>query len=72
MEQKIVYIDLDKGWLYGFPKKIPLDLYLSNSFDINAWLISNGYPQSKIKFLIERGIPIPYTTTYKNYTYIHK
>jgi len=36
-------IDPPSGWLYGFPKEIPLFVT-----DTRAWLVANGYPQKEI------------------------
>jgi hypothetical protein len=47
-----VMIDPPSGWKSGFPKAIPEDEYFSEAFDINVWLIANGYP--------EEQTPVPY------------
>lgn len=39
-------IDPDEGWLYGFPKKAPKD-WMKPEFDLEAWLVSEGYPANK-------------------------
>lgn len=43
---KVMMIDPPAGWKYGFPKPLP------KKFDTweesQAWLISEGYPQSEI------------------------
>lgn len=36
-------IDPPSGWLYGFPKEMPLFVT-----DTRAWLVANGYPQKEI------------------------
>lgn len=44
-----VFVDPDRGWMYGFPKSIPKAQHDSMSFDeFKMWLIDNGYPAKKI------------------------
>ena len=43
---KTVLVDPPSGWLYGFPKPMPVD-----TVDINKWLIKNGYPEKNITLL---------------------
>jgi hypothetical protein len=45
------YIDPPAGWRYGFPKVLP-----DNVQDINAWLVSEGYPQDIIDTFPD-GVP---------------
>lgn len=40
-------IDPPSGWQFGFPRPVPDDYFMSG-FDLNNWLISQGYPQSII------------------------
>ena len=44
---KITMCDPPSGWKYGFPKAMPSNAKDEN-FDVCAWLVSNGYPQSLI------------------------
>jgi hypothetical protein len=39
-------VDPPSGWMYGFPKALPNDYPEGES--IIPWLLSEGYPQSKI------------------------
>ena len=40
---KTVLVDPPSGWLYGFPKPMPVD-----TKDVNEWLVQNGYPRKQI------------------------
>lgn len=40
-----VVIDVPEGWKYGFPKVLPENI---SPEDIDAWIISEGYPQKLI------------------------
>lgn len=44
---KVLMIDPPSGWQYGFPKPVPFD-YNVPDFELNTWLVSQGYPQSII------------------------
>ena len=42
-------VDPPSGWKYGFPKPVHEEYYsLENDFDMNRWLVSEGYPQTEI------------------------
>jgi hypothetical protein len=42
-------VDPPSGWKYGFPKPVPEEYYsLENDFNMNQWLVSEGYPQTEI------------------------
>ena len=45
--KKILMVDPEQGWQYGFPKPLP-DEYKNKDF--TEWLIAEGYPKDKIKF----------------------
>lgn len=42
-------IDPPSGWKYGFPKECP-DLLTDGKFNLEQWLIDNGYPEKDAKF----------------------
>jgi hypothetical protein len=42
------YIDPPGGWKYGFPKMLNEDNLTGSIFNINEWLVKNGYPQHEI------------------------
>lgn len=37
---KYIMVDPPKGWVWGFPKRMP-----SDTKDVIQWLIDNGYPK---------------------------
>jgi hypothetical protein len=41
-----VLVDPPSGWMYGFPKEMPVD-----TVDVNEWLVQNGYPKKQIVLL---------------------
>jgi hypothetical protein len=43
---RVTMVDPPSGWMYGFPKALPNDYPEGES--IIPWLLSEGYPQSKI------------------------
>jgi len=43
---KVMMIDPDAGWRYGFPKPYNSD----DITDFYGWLVSEGYPQEKIDY----------------------
>ena len=53
---KKLIVDPPSGWRYGFPKP-----YVKNKIEdraeLNAWLVSEGYPQSEID-VFENGLPV--------------
>jgi len=42
--ESVVYIDPPQGWVYGFPKAMPVDVK-----DVEGWLVQNGYPKEIIE-----------------------
>lgn len=42
-EREEVWIDPPSGWMYGFPKRMPL-----SEKDPVEWIISQGYPRSMV------------------------
>lgn len=52
-----MWIDPPSGWLYGFPKKLPVPEPRS----ILEWLVSEGYPQ---KLIDEMGSQFCYRCFY--------
>ena len=65
--QRLLYIDPDQGWRYGFPKIISSDLYFCQSFIIDEWLIEHGYPKKFVEYWNKRGFPsVPFTITYES------
>jgi hypothetical protein len=44
--EKILMVDPDEGWKYGFPKALPNEL---RNQDITEWLIENGFPSENIE-----------------------
>ena len=45
---KVLMVDPDSGWRYGFPKIAPENL--DKNDDWHDWLLSEGYPQEKIDY----------------------
>lgn len=45
---KVLMVDPDGGWRYGFPKIAPENLEKND--DWHAWLLEEGYPQEKIDY----------------------
>lgn len=46
---KILIIDPPGGWRYGFPKPAPTAIdTIYSDFELNKWLVDNGYPQAEI------------------------
>lgn len=50
----VTYCDPPKGWLFGFPKPLPEDLYKEDDgiltvLNTHKWLVSEGYPEHLIK-----------------------
>lgn len=45
---KVMYCDPPSGWKYGFPKPLPME-HSIEGFDLNNWLIMNGYPKEEIE-----------------------
>lgn len=51
-------IDPPYGWKYGFPKPLPNNSWFEvngqfgivEGFDVQAWLVEEGYPQKEINF----------------------
>lgn len=39
-------IDPPDGWMYGFPKVCPVEVYEGSDEDIRAWIIEQGYPKA--------------------------
>lgn len=47
--KKILMIDPEEGWKYGFPKPAPKDFHeWEDSEGLNRWLWDNGYPEGKV------------------------
>tara|TARA_B100002019_G_C21141646_1_gene533567 strand:+ start:576 stop:788 length:213 start_codon:yes stop_codon:yes gene_type:complete len=44
--KKILMVDPDEGWKYGFPKALPNNL---RNKDITEWLIQSGYPRERVE-----------------------
>jgi len=53
---KILMCDPPMGWKYGFPKPMP-DLYyeMGENFELEMWLVSEGYPQEELFRLAHVG-----------------
>ena len=47
---KRIHIDPPSGWKYGFPKEINIEDYESKDFNLDKWLLTNGYPKEEIEF----------------------
>lgn len=48
---KVLLVDPDGGWRYGFPKPVPEEFYtLGDDFDFQAWLVSEGYPKHMVDY----------------------
>ena len=46
---KVLVCDPPNGWKYGFPKPVHEEYYLlGDDFDMERWLVSEGYPQTEI------------------------
>jgi hypothetical protein len=50
-----VMIDPPSGWRYGFPKQAPATLREMTAWDLNEWLVKNGYPQEEIDVWVDSG-----------------
>jgi hypothetical protein len=45
----MMYVDPPSGWMYGFPKIIPLRILLEENNEGRAkWFLDQGYPQALI------------------------
>lgn len=44
-KKKVMMIDPDEGWRYGFPKAMPDGV--GNTY---GWLVENGYPKERIDY----------------------
>ena len=44
---KRIMIDPPSGWLFGFPKEIPQEVYDNPPW--TEWLIENGYPRKELE-----------------------
>ena len=51
--KQVKMIDPPSGWRYGFPKEMP-----EGDFDIEKWLVDNGYPKSEIDSFMDIPFPI--------------
>lgn len=46
---KILMIDPEEGWKYGFPKPAPKDFYeWQGEEELRQWLWGQGYPKGKV------------------------
>jgi hypothetical protein len=45
---KRIMVDPPSGWHYGFPKPY-YKSSIGDSEELNAWLVSEGYPEEEIK-----------------------
>jgi len=52
MKKTIVMCDPPSGWMYGFPKPIPQDVWDDKT--TLKWLVEEGYPQHEIDALGDR------------------
>ena len=53
---KKLIVDPPSGWQYGFPKPYFKDR-IEDSAELNAWLVSEGYPQAEID-VFKNGLPV--------------
>lgn len=47
---KVMMIDPDSGWKYGFPKPLPSDHMDWGEKQMDEWLVSEGYPRTLLKY----------------------
>ena len=54
MTDYVTYFDPPSGWMYGFPKELPIfnDLH-SPEKELKAWLLSCGYPKKDIDLAVK-------------------
>jgi hypothetical protein len=51
---KVLMIDPPEGWRYGFPKPVHEEFHtLRSDFDLERWLISEGYPEEQIDLALK-------------------
>lgn len=56
--KKVLLIDPPEGWKYGFPKPVHEEFHtLGEDFDLERWLLSEGYPEELINQFKDGGIP---------------
>jgi hypothetical protein len=48
MTRNEILIDPPEGWRYGFPKPCPE--FHDLKFNLNEWLLANGYPEENLKW----------------------
>jgi hypothetical protein len=46
-ELSSLLVDPPEGWKYGFPKRLPKEGE-DPDFNLNEWIVQNGYPQKLI------------------------
>lgn len=47
---KVMMIDPDSGWRYGFPKPLPADHMTWSEEEMDEWLVKEGYPRSELEY----------------------
>ena len=47
VESKQLICDPPSGWLYGFPKRIPIEVSINGKY--GEWLVENGYPAELVE-----------------------
>lgn len=53
---KVLMIDPPSGWQYGFPKPVHEEFHtLGDDFDLERWLISEGYPEQDIELAVKHS-----------------
>jgi len=52
MSKRVLVVDPPSGWLHGFPKVIPKDVWGGTEKEVTEWYIKEGYPQS----LVDNGM----------------
>lgn len=58
-----VYIDPPNGWGYDFPKLAPANYDDPETFDLNSWLIQQGYPKRAVEYWVSIIGAVPVTIT---------
>jgi hypothetical protein len=48
---KVLMIDPEEGWKYGFPKPAPISDWVEDDA-LQKWLEDNGYPKGKVPHYI--------------------
>jgi hypothetical protein len=52
MAGKKMFVDPPSGWIYGFPKVVPVDI-LKDEEQFKEWLIANGFPKKNVELALK-------------------